>query len=214
MRQRTKGWQRALSAPSWAQHAQYGMACVHQPLAAAIAFQSGRYALTLQQADMRLLGAFAAGQVSLCRARLCKAGPPVLVWPSCFKCLAAQPKRMAGSADCEQDLGCIQENSCREAQTSLPGLTGVVCCVQLPLYIPSPQERQDPKLYASNVRKYMVRALSTGTVRPCRIRGSGMPAGQCLWEQAVQVLQAACVQHPCLCRPGRRVVRAEGHGVG
>ena len=28
--------------------------------------------------------------------------------------------------------------------------------MQLPVYVPSPEEQQDPKLYASNVRKYMV----------------------------------------------------------
>lgn len=38
----------------------------------------------------------------------------------------------------------------------LCNLTHHVTCYELPIYMPSPEERQDPVLYASNVRQYMV----------------------------------------------------------
>ena len=48
---------------------------------------------------------------------------------------------------------CLTVSTCQEATRLVNGCL----CLQLPVYVPSPEEQADPKLYANNVRKYMVR---------------------------------------------------------
>lgn len=48
---------------------------------------------------------------------------------------------------------------------------------QLPVYVPSTEEQRDPKLYASNVRKYMVSAVTASVVRGTRGTRGGVAVG-------------------------------------